>query len=197
MCWYYAETTGPKGPFTEAALAHARSCSLCGGWFPPDQTLSIGGLLVCAACKPLRVQQLKEGLAAGQAAPPLAHLLQIAKAQRGLIWTIFLALSLYAFVAVARASGNAALAIAVIAAVLALFFLLPFQLVYVYRLAAALNLGDPMLWVLGVAFCSWIGGLLLLLLSWRATRTLRAAGFRVGLLGADPTDIEDALALGR
>ena len=63
---------------------------------------------------------------------------------------------------------------------------------YVYRLAAALG-HTAIVWVLGVVFLSCIGLLLLLILSSKATKELRNAGFKVGLLGANPKDIEQKM----
>ena len=38
-------------------------CAECGRSFPPDQTIGIGLARVCAACKPIFVQRLREGVA--------------------------------------------------------------------------------------------------------------------------------------
>jgi hypothetical protein len=67
------------------------------------------------------------------------------------------------------------------------------QMVHVYRLASALEMGVPLLWVIGVILLSCIGLILLLILSSKATKTLRNAGFRVGLLGANPRQIEQQM----
>ena len=45
-------------------------CAQCGGTFPPDQVMSFGAASVCATCKPVYVQRLREGLPVG-AAPSL------------------------------------------------------------------------------------------------------------------------------
>jgi hypothetical protein len=39
------------------------SCQVCGGVFPADQVVAIAGTMVCAACKPARLQMLHEGVA--------------------------------------------------------------------------------------------------------------------------------------
>lgn len=40
-------------------------CSQCGRTFNPDEVIALGGALVCAACKPVGIQLLKEGVGAG------------------------------------------------------------------------------------------------------------------------------------
>lgn len=49
-----------------------------------------------------------------------------------------------------------------------------------------------MLWILGI-FLPWIGFVLLLIVSDLATKAIRAAGFRVTLMGADLSEIQRAL----
>jgi len=66
-------------------------------------------------------------------------------------------------------------------------------MVNIYRLASALKESRPWVWVLGVFCLSCLGLLLLLMLSSRATKTIQAAGFKVGLMGADLQAIEAAL----
>jgi hypothetical protein len=85
---------------------------------------------------------------------------------------------------------NPAAALLPMAGLLGLLVVLVLQLLYVYRLAAALEVGLPILWVLGVVLLSCIGLVLLLILSSKATKELRKAGFRVGLLGGNPKEIE-------
>ncbi len=43
-------------------------CAQCGGTFPPDQVLSFGSASVCANCKPVYLQRLREGITVGAAA---------------------------------------------------------------------------------------------------------------------------------
>jgi hypothetical protein len=71
-----------------------------------------------------------------------------------------------------------------------------FQVIYVYRLASSLEKGIPILWVLGILFLSCIGLILLLVLSSKATKQLREAGFKVGLLGGNPKDVERRMSGG-
>lgn len=80
---------------------------------------------------------------------------------------------------------------------LGVLVLLPFQAIYIYRLADALRVGAPVVWVLGVILCSCLGLILLLYLSSRATTVLREAGFKVGLMGASIPDIEAAISSGQ
>lgn len=41
-------------------------CSECGNFFPPDETVQIGSRQVCASCKPLAVQKMREGVGYGE-----------------------------------------------------------------------------------------------------------------------------------
>lgn len=43
------------------AAAAGVTCSQCGRQFPPGDMIQLGGTWVCAACKPIFVQRLKEG----------------------------------------------------------------------------------------------------------------------------------------
>jgi uncharacterized RDD family membrane protein YckC len=45
------------------AAAGQAICSQCGRYFPPDDVLNYNGTLVCAECKPLFLQRLREGVA--------------------------------------------------------------------------------------------------------------------------------------
>jgi uncharacterized RDD family membrane protein YckC len=44
-------------------------CAECGLVFPRDQTLQLGSVSVCAACKPIHIQKIREGVNAPQPAP--------------------------------------------------------------------------------------------------------------------------------
>ncbi len=55
----------PTPPVAEAGAGAFVPCAGCGGWFPPEDTLEMGGQRVCANCKPAHLQRLLEG-----AAPP-------------------------------------------------------------------------------------------------------------------------------
>ena len=76
-------------------LVVSSACSVCGERFPSDQVVQIGGAAVCAGCKPLRVQQLKEGVGSGEDVERLRQLLKVAKAQKGVVWCILIGLLLY------------------------------------------------------------------------------------------------------
>ena len=56
-------------PAPAAISANQALCAECGGIFPTDQVLELGGARVCAACKPLRIQKMKEGVAGVPFAP--------------------------------------------------------------------------------------------------------------------------------
>ena len=57
-------------PIVQAPLrADQAVCAECGGIFSTDQVLELGGVRVCAACKPLRIQKMKEGVAGVPFAP--------------------------------------------------------------------------------------------------------------------------------
>jgi len=49
-------------PGAAVSIAGATSCSECGNVFPPEDLVQIGGRAVCATCKPIAVQKLKEGV---------------------------------------------------------------------------------------------------------------------------------------
>jgi hypothetical protein len=44
-------------------------CSQCGKAFPPDEVIRYSGALICAGCKPVYLQRLREGITARPAAP--------------------------------------------------------------------------------------------------------------------------------
>jgi uncharacterized RDD family membrane protein YckC len=54
-----AETAAEAEPDTDQMSA---VCSQCGRSFPHDQVLTYEGRVICAACKPMFVQKLKEGV---------------------------------------------------------------------------------------------------------------------------------------
>jgi len=100
--------------------------------------------------------------------------LKIAKAQKGVLWCIL---------------GNFVCIFIPFVFIVAL----PFQIYYIYKLASSLKAGTPVLWVLGM-FVPLLSLILLLILSSRATAALRAAGFKVGLMGARTKEIETRIA---
>ena len=59
--WLPYKTIGGSPAVPIAAGAQA-ACSECGQVFPGEDLVQIGGALVCASCKPLAVQKLKEGV---------------------------------------------------------------------------------------------------------------------------------------
>lgn len=180
-------------------------CSECGGVFLSSEMVIIRGAKVCARCKPLRLQKIQEGVPTGDRAAQLARLLKIAKAQRGVnmgILLLFLCYGVIFFVTFAGIAANpnsagsppGAMAILTMIAGLGVLAVGLLQILYVYRLASALEVGLPILWVLGVIFLSCIGVILLLILSSKATKQIKAGGFKVGLLGGNPKEIERAMA---
>jgi len=166
------------------------------------EMVEIRGAQICARCKPLRLQKIQEGVATGDRAGQLERLLKIAKAQRGVnigILLIFLCYVLIFMGGIVTPAGpggmpSATMAIVPLVALFGLLAVMIMQIIYVYRLASALQCGPPILWVLGVFFLSCIGLILLLVLSSKATKAIKAGGFKVGLLGGNPKEIERAMA---
>jgi hypothetical protein len=189
---------GASAPSASGAQASVK-CVECGGFFPASEMISLGGASVCARCKPVRLQKMQEGVAGGDKAAELARLLKIAQAQRGVNMAILLTFGSYAvlllggFMAPAgRAGATPAFALLPLAGLLGLLTALVLQIIYVYRLASSLQ-HTAILWVLGVIFLSCIGLILLLILSSKATKELRKAGFKVGLLGGNPKEIKQRM----
>jgi hypothetical protein len=188
--WSVARSgTTPPAP-TATPPARLAVCSQCGRSVPAENTVLLGRDVVCGACKQVYLQKLQEGVPTTTRRENLEQVLAIAKAQKGVIWCILASLACYAFVFASMATQLPA---AMIFAMVMVFGALAFQIVFVYRLAAALEAGPPLLWVLGILLCSWIGLILMLILSSRATAAIRKAGFRVGLMGADLNEIQAAL----
>jgi len=193
---------GPTPSAVTTTAAGEAVCGECGGVFSLAEMVEIRGAKICARCKPLRLQKIQEGVATGDGAAQLERLLKIAKAQRGVNIGILLIFLCYAlilfggFITPAGTGGASGVAVAIVplAAMVALLGVMIFQIIYVYRLAAALQSGLPILWVLGVFFLSCIGLILLLVLSSKATKEIKAGGFKVGLLGGNPKEIEQAMA---
>ncbi len=194
-------------PAPPPSIAAGVKCAECGGVFPASEIISLGGSSVCTRCKPLRLQKLQEGVAPGGAGEDLLRLLKIAKAQRGVNLAILLTFAGYGLLvlgsmlgaAAARggqggAGATSALTMLPLVGLLVILTAIVFQVIHVYRLAAALD-HTAILWVLGVVFLSCIGLLLLLILSSKATKELRNAGFKVGLLGGNPKEIEQRLSM--
>ncbi|MEW6303188.1 MAG: GYF domain-containing protein [Verrucomicrobiota bacterium] len=60
---------GQVKPVPAGAPAGTVACSQCGGSFPPDEVIQYGGLAVCATCKPVFLQRLKEGASVAGSVP--------------------------------------------------------------------------------------------------------------------------------
>lgn len=52
----------PQPPPSDGEVTGMRFCSECGRAFQPDELVAFGGSLVCAACKPVFIQKLREGI---------------------------------------------------------------------------------------------------------------------------------------
>jgi len=114
----------------------------------------------------------------------MTETLAIAKGQKGILWCILANILLFVL-------------IVLLGPTMRLLFLgiIPLQLYFIYKLASALKSGAPVLWMIGMFF-PLISLILLLILTDRATKAIRAAGFRVGLMGATISDIEAAISAG-
>jgi hypothetical protein len=156
------------------------ACSRCGASFCRDCVIELKGTAYCAACKEEQVKDVQSGAGAPLDADRLQQLLRIAKSQRGVLLCILGSIIMF-FLPLAVVQGIAFLVI------------LPFQLVFVYKLASSLKAAVPLVWTLCM-FIPLLSLVLLLILSQRATRALQGAGFKVGLLGAKVSDIEARLA---
>jgi len=55
------EVHAPKAPVASSLSQHIAVCSQCARTFPRDQVLEFDDQVICAACKPMFVQRLKEG----------------------------------------------------------------------------------------------------------------------------------------
>jgi len=62
-----ATAASPARPLTAVPAAGQARCAECGQDFPQDDMVTFGGAHVCAGCKPLFFQKLKEGVPAGGA----------------------------------------------------------------------------------------------------------------------------------
>jgi uncharacterized RDD family membrane protein YckC len=52
----------PEHPVLDGSAGETRFCSECGRSYPPDELVAFGTSLVCAACKPVFTQKLREGI---------------------------------------------------------------------------------------------------------------------------------------
>lgn len=62
--WQPYQTIRPaaQAPALAGASGESRFCSECGRPYPPDELVAFGSSLVCAACKPVFTQKLREGI---------------------------------------------------------------------------------------------------------------------------------------
>src|ERR1700677_4522266 len=60
----YSQVKSPVAGGVPPALHTAGQavCAECGGMFPPDQVIQHGNVFICAACKPVFLQKIKEGV---------------------------------------------------------------------------------------------------------------------------------------
>ena len=63
----HSAARGGGAPPPMVAAGAGATCSQCGKTFTADEVVPLGGGLVCAACKPIAIQRLQEGV--GQGAP--------------------------------------------------------------------------------------------------------------------------------
>jgi uncharacterized RDD family membrane protein YckC len=63
----YGVVKGPAAATAPPPIASPGQvvCAECGGSFHPDQVIRHGNVFICAACKPVFLQKLKEGVAVG------------------------------------------------------------------------------------------------------------------------------------
>jgi uncharacterized RDD family membrane protein YckC len=100
---------------TNGAAAELAMCSQCGGTFPEDQVIAIEDRMICAACKPMFVQKLKEGVAmplstafGGFWIRTLAYLID--SFVYGIVsWIIILPISMFVMPAMMQAGDQAAI----------------------------------------------------------------------------------------
>ena len=65
----YSTARGGGAPPPIATGGAGVVCSQCGKTFNADEVVSLGGGMVCAACKPVAIQRLKEGVGGGGGTP--------------------------------------------------------------------------------------------------------------------------------
>jgi hypothetical protein len=202
MNWYYVRDGNQDGPHSdESVQALLRSGSIDARTLVWREGMQDWQPISQAAPQFLsaRPPMARPTATMAPASKELRRLLQIAKGQRGVNMVIllsFLGYGLLLLGGVSAPAGRTAAAnqvplLALVACILVLAAVV-LEILYVYRLAAALG-HTAIVWVLGVVFLGCIGLLLLLILSSKATKELRGAGFRVGLLGCNPKDIEQRM----
>jgi hypothetical protein len=166
-----------------SGISSTLQCSVCKQMFPPDQTLSISGKVVCATCKPKFVQGLREGVTDAD-----NTLYYIALHQRRVIMCFAALLVCYLSQGVARAVNP------IIAVPLSLMTLtaLIFAVISVYRLARSLGY-MAILYAIGMII-PCINLLVLLVVVSRATTALRKGGVKVGLFGVSKKTLQQLRA---
>ncbi len=159
-------------------------CSVCGQMFPPDQTLTISGKVVCANCKPRFVQGMREGVVGHD-----SSLYAIALNQRRLILAFGAQLICY-FAQVAAASVPP---VGLIFS-FGIFGALIFMMIYVYRLARAMGQSGILYAIVLIFPC--LGWAILVMIVSRATAALKRGGVRVGLFGVSKETLEQLRVAG-
>ncbi len=72
ISYHQARPSNPVPPLADAPPSGGVVCSECGRIFPPDQVIRHGNANICATCKPVFLQKLREGVGrstAGYAGP--------------------------------------------------------------------------------------------------------------------------------
>jgi len=166
-----------------AGISSTVQCSVCKQMFPPDQTLTISGKIVCGTCKPRFVQGLREGVTG-----PDKSLYAIALNQRKLL-VCFSILIICNLAQVALASVPPTGLIFTLGGLVTMIF----SIIYIYRLARALQMSAILYAIAMIVPC--IGLLVLLIVVSRATSTLRAGGVKVGFFGVSRATMEQLRAM--
>ena len=161
-----------------AGVSSTVQCSVCKQLFPPDQTLTISGKVVCATCKPRFVQGLREGVTG-----PDKSLYAIAVNQR----KVLVCFSILVICNLAQFALSAVPPTGLIFGLGALVTMI-FSIIYVYRLARALGFAALLYAILMIIPC--VSLLVLLIVVSRATSALRAGGVKVGFFGVSRETLE-------
>jgi len=161
-------------------------CSVTGKSYPEDELVTFQGQLVSAEGKQILLDRLRIGADAQSPGITQTALVRVAKAQRAVLWLILLYFAAIFGTGLGNGAGLHALAYIVPFIYLAVLII---GAILVYRLAHAIESSAPWLYV--VLLVIPIGGLIgLLILNGKATRMLRDAGLRVGLMGAKRSDLD-------
>lgn len=103
-----AMSPAPEAAATGAPAAGSVVCRECGQIFPPDNVVKFGDAFVCATCKPVYVQRMREGAAAPGAMEYAGFWIRFAaKLIDGLIIGVPLMILFFIFLFPAMASGQA------------------------------------------------------------------------------------------